>query len=131
MKYRKPKIDLIARAKIAEERVTKLRKNITVPESIILGLLEELNLEFVFQKPFFNDMYFLIADFYLPEHKLCIEVDGSSHQGAKKKRQENRRKWWLRKKGIEVLRIRNKAAYKMRITDLAVRIDRAVKKNRK
>ncbi|MBN2017733.1 MAG: endonuclease domain-containing protein [Candidatus Cloacimonetes bacterium] len=55
----------------------KLRKNMTLPEVLLWNQLKGKKLGFDFhrQKPI--DRY--IVDFYCPELKLVIEVDGSVH----------------------------------------------------
>jgi len=108
----KPKtpVDLILRAEIAEERAEELRINITKAEERIMGLLDELKMEYVFQFPKFDEWFFLIADFYLPNIKLIIEVDGPiGHSGPMAIRREKKRLKWLRSQGIDVIRIKNKS----------------------
>ncbi len=123
--------DIVKRAKLAEERKKTLRKNITRAENNILKLLVDAGIEFIFQEAFFDEYYFLIADFYLPKYNLCIEVDGFSHNSEKKRKQERKRAAWLRKKGIGVLRIRNKATYQMTTDMLLKRISRANRRIKK
>lgn len=123
------KTDLVERAILAEERVKALRINITKSEERVLALLEELPYEFIFQYPCFDEWYFVIADFYLPKLKLMIEVDGESHLGAAQKAKEGKRRRWLNKQGIRVLRIRNKATRKMKKQHLQERILRCVSTN--
>lgn len=119
------KIDLIDRARIAEERAKELRVNITKSEEKILKLLERLNYKFIFQYPKFDEWYFLIADFYIPSLKLMIEIDGESHNNMKSKKKEYKRRIWLLRQGIKVLRIKNKATIKMTKRQLDRRIKRA------
>jgi len=95
----------------------------------VLALLEKLSFEFIFQEAFFDEWYFIIADFYLPGIKLIIEVDGDSHLGKSQKMKEAKRKRWLAKKGIKVLRIKNKATINMKPNHLHERILRCISKN--
>ena len=120
--------DLIKRARLAEKRKKILRKNITRYENNVLKLLVSLGIEFIFQEAFFDRYYFLIADFYLPKYNLLIEVDGNSHNGMEKKKQERKRAIWLRKKGLGVLRIRNKSTLTLTEERLLERIKKAHKR---
>ena len=119
---KRKQVDLIERAKIAEERIRKLRRNITIPESIIMELLDKTGERYIFQEAFFDKYYFLIADFFLPDLNVIIEVDGAQHGEEKKRKQEAKRRRWLKSKGITVVRIKNKAAYKMTKNSLLKRI---------
>ena len=128
------KADLIKRSKIAEKRKKELRKNMTRAESNIMKLLINEGIEFIFQEAFFDEYYFLIADFYLPKYHLCIEVDGFSHNGETKRKQERKRANWLRKKGIGVLRIKNKASYQLtgeKLLERILRAERRIKRRRR
>lgn len=127
--YRKKEykqVDLIERAIIADKRVRELRINITKSEERILILLKKLKYSFVFQYPLFDEWFFLIADFYLQEKRIMIEIDGFSHQNIISKRKESKRRKWLRKQGIEVLRIKNEATIKMTTKELERRIKRTL-----
>jgi very-short-patch-repair endonuclease len=124
------RIDLVARAILAEERVEELRVNITKSENRIMKLLDKLEYEYIFQYSIFDEWFFIIADFYIPEFKLMIEVDGDSHLGVVQKKKETKRKRWLLKKGIQVLRIKNKATIKMNAKQLNSRILKFVDKNK-
>ena len=44
------------------------------------------------------------ADFYCAEARLVVEVDGSPHQTAERKRKDEARDAWMHSQGIEVLR---------------------------
>lgn len=125
------KTDLIQRARLADERVKYLRDNITYSEERILILLTKLNEKFIFQEPFFDEWYFLIADFYLPKRRLIIEVDGVQHGLPSARKKEAKRRRWLAKQGVKVLRIKNKAADKMTAKELEKRLSRFNKKKRR
>lgn len=122
--------DLIKRAKLAEKRKEKLRFSMTRAEENVMKLLTLAGEEFIFQEAFFDEWYFLIADFWLPKRKLIIEVDGHSHDSKEKKKQEAKRRRWLKKKGIGVIRIKNKATYQMTPKVLLDRIKRAERRNK-
>jgi very-short-patch-repair endonuclease len=45
-----------------------------------------------------------IVDFYLPEMKLAVEVDGATHEDLPQKEYDERRTGYLENNGIEVIR---------------------------
>ncbi|MEP7235665.1 MAG: endonuclease domain-containing protein [Ignavibacteriota bacterium] len=45
-----------------------------------------------------------IVDFYLPEYKLAVEVDGASHDDAEQKKYDDDRTQYLQCNGIELIR---------------------------
>ena len=45
-----------------------------------------------------------IVDFYLPEYKLVVEIDGASHDDVDQKKYDDRRTEYLQNNGIEVIR---------------------------
>lgn len=58
-----------------------------------------------FRRQFVLDPY--ILDFYCPKKRLGIEVDGSGHLMAKRQKLDERRRLFLKKKGIRVIRVGN------------------------
>ena len=46
-------------------------------------------------------------DFYCPEIKLCIEVDGTVHESEEAKRRDAERTEFLNSQGIKVFRLQN------------------------
>jgi very-short-patch-repair endonuclease len=46
-----------------------------------------------------------VLDFYCPEARLAIEVDGFSHDGGDQAQRDEKRDAWLNSRGIQVLRI--------------------------
>lgn len=54
-------------------------------------------------------VYFL--DFYCPEIKLCVELDGDQHSDAREQRHDARRTAYLNKQSIEVIRFWNNEVY--------------------
>jgi very-short-patch-repair endonuclease len=115
-------VDLIERAELAKKRVEALRVNATPYELMIKDLLDYLGYNYIFQEPFFDNYFFLIADFYLPRLKLIIEVDGSQHYTKDYIKKENKRKKWLAIQGISVLRIKNKAVFNLNAPKLQEKI---------
>lgn len=121
--------DMIARSELAANRVEALRLNITKSERRVMILLDELSIEYIFQYACFDEWFFIIADFFVPSLMLMIEVDGDSHESKKQKLKEAKRKRWLAKQGIKVLRIKNKATIKLTAKQLNGRILRCISKN--
>ena len=48
-----------------------------------------------------------VMDFYCPEIKLCIEVDGTVHESEEAKRRDAERTEFLNSQGIKVFRLQN------------------------
>ena len=82
----------------------ELRRDSTVPERILWGLLRNRRLagmKFRRQRtigPF-------IVDFYCDEMKLVIEVDGESHAGRQE--EDQKRQSFLERNGLRVIRFTN------------------------
>ena len=91
----------------------RLRKQPTESERILWQHLRKRQIggyRFLRQHPLYyehnnNDHFFFIPDFYCPEIKLIIELDGGVHL-RQKERDENRDKI-LESRGFKILRINN------------------------
>lgn len=71
--------------------------------------LEQIEVPFIFQYPVIcNKKNLFILDFYLPKHKLAIELDGSQHYTPSGQKYDKRRTACLKKEEIRVVRIMNK-----------------------
>jgi very-short-patch-repair endonuclease len=81
----------------------QLKKQATPPENCFLRHLATLGLTYRFQQGFYTPCY-RIADFYLPEQKLIIEIDGPYHDAAKDRQRDN---WFQQARGIRTLRLTN------------------------
>lgn len=131
----KPKKQKKVRSKITPEmsklQVAKiysndLVQNATPYEKKIRQLLLVINKEitpinFIFQQPWTDTptKEFYISDFYLPELKLTIEVDGKTHLAKEQKEKDARKEAFLLGKGIQTLRVRNIDAIQMDAKSLA------------
>lgn len=96
----------------------KLRKNLTLEEVKIWAHVRKrqvLNVKFLRQRPILN----FIVDFFAPEIKLAIEIDGSQHYFDQGKYQDSERDAALNKLGIIVLRYSN--------ADINMRFDSVMK----
>lgn len=83
-------------------RARELRRDMTEPEYRLWHALKHNQLGAKFRRQAPKGPY--ILDFYCPQHKLVIEVDGESH--AMDSRDE-RRDAWLTNQGFRVLRFWN------------------------
>ncbi len=86
----------------------KLIKYSTLSERIFEEILKKNNIEYVFQKDFNIGDKLFIVDFYLPQLKICIEIDGPYHeQNTRKEADEIRESWIKREHNTKFLRFKN------------------------
>lgn len=78
-------LDHVNKKKLMERNAAKLRKEMTAPEKKVLSLLKKLDVKYESQKILGDFIY----DFYLPEYKLLIEVDGDYYHGHPEKYELN------------------------------------------
>jgi very-short-patch-repair endonuclease len=89
---------------LTAKRAKALRLQPSLPEAILWRALRggQLNgLRFRRQHPIGP----YILDFYCPQHRLAVEVDGASHSYAQQAYKDEIRDRWLADQGIRVLRI--------------------------
>lgn len=78
------------------------------------SILQELNMNYEKKKIVFyakngsDKKSFFLLDFYLPEYKCCIEIDGGYHKSKEVKESDSVRTKILKKEGIWVIRFANK-----------------------
>gem|GEM_PF-325966 len=85
-------------------KARELRRRMTAPErKLWKGLRHDHNGGLRFRRQ--HVIGHFIVDFYCPEARLVVEIDGRSHEGAAA--QDARREKWLRAQGFEVLRFAN------------------------
>lgn len=88
-----------------------LRSNLTDAERILWGKLRGKNVfGFKFRRQFGIDDY--IVDFYCPELKLAIEVDGDTHFIGNAPEDDKVRQKRIESYGIKFLRVTNNDVYK-------------------
>ena len=80
-----------------------------------------------FRRQYSVDAY--VLDFYCPELKLAIEVDGSSHDATEAKDYDKMREKIIEQCGIKVLRFRNEQVMN-HLDDVIVAITQAVQERR-
>lgn len=94
----------------ATKYAKELEQNATLAETILKEALFEYGIDFEFQKPLYSKSTCYIADFYIYDKRLVVELDGSSHKGREEydtKRTKNIEK----EHGFKVLRFKNKAVF--------------------
>ena len=80
-----------------------LRRNMTDAEMLLWSKLMGKQLKgFQFYRQKIIGNY--IADFYCPESKIVVEVDGGQHYGAEGREKDRKRDDYMSKAGITVLR---------------------------
>lgn len=88
---------------LLKERRRQLRNNVTEAEKILWRKLKNKQLGLQFRRQFGVGNY--ILDFYCPEKKLAVELDGGFHR--KRKEYDKNRTEYLNKLGIRVFRFWN------------------------
>ena len=83
------------------ERSKQLRANMSLPEKMLWSRLRAKKLGFTIRRQYPHGPY--ILDFYVHEIKLCIEVDGSSHDS--REIQDAQRYEYMKRHGISTIRI--------------------------
>jgi len=93
--------------KVSEkEKRRRLRRDQTFCEKIVWNYLRDRKtLGYKFRRQYSVDHY--IIDFYCPELKLAIELDGSIHDEPDQKENDAYRQEYLEKYGITFVRITN------------------------
>lgn len=87
----------------------RLRENATKHELIIAKFLDDKDVYFIPQLPVFcrYTRTTFWADFFIPRHKVVIEVDGSSHYTERAMTRDAYRDAEFSCRGITVIRIKN------------------------
>jgi very-short-patch-repair endonuclease len=83
----------------------RLRRTLTLPEALLwkgLKARRQEGLHFRKQHPLGP----YVLDFYCARARLCVEVDGFSHGAGHRPIRDAQRDEWLRRQGVETLRLR-------------------------
>lgn len=98
--------------KLASSRRLNLIKNLTISEKHICKLLKYIKYKCLVQYTIFTGQnQFYILDFYFPEIKLCLELDGKHHfTDLKQIEHDSIRDLTLKQLGIQTLRLSNSKA---------------------
>jgi very-short-patch-repair endonuclease len=96
--------------KILKDRRRDLRKNLTPAEAFLWRHLSHSKLEGKkFRRQHGIGPY--IADFYCPECRVIVELDGEGHQDLLGVERDDRRTRFLMRHGIKVLRFENRVVF--------------------
>jgi very-short-patch-repair endonuclease len=87
--------------------VARKQANITGSQKLAMELLDKARIIYVYEKPIQHFKSFFLIDIYLPETKICIEIDGSSHDLPEKQQSDLIRDNFLKAQGYWVFRIKN------------------------
>ena len=99
-----------AKANESEQKILRkeLRSHATPAEAVLWKMLKGRNADGMkFRRQQGIGPY--VLDFYCPELRLCVELDGSSHDY--KYEYDEQRTEFLQKQGIRVLRFRNEQVW--------------------
>lgn len=89
-----------------KEKRRELRRNQTYTEQIVWTHLRNRRmLGYKFRRQYSVDCF--IIDFYCPELKLAVEIDGSVHDNQEQQKYDRERQSYIERFGIEFIRIRN------------------------
>ena len=100
-----PKRSIIAYEPRSKGLARQLRRAMTIPEKELWARLRRkaLGVSFYRQRPIGP----YIVDFYAPDARLVIEVDGSSHTGQEALAKDAERQTYLEGLGLAILRFDN------------------------
>jgi very-short-patch-repair endonuclease len=96
--------------KTSKDYRRQLRRNLTPAEAVLWRALQNSGLEGKkFRRQHGIGPY--IADFYCPECRLIVELDGAVHEGPLETERDEARTTYLRELGIRVIRFENRAVF--------------------
>lgn len=111
MGKKKPKkIKFKPKRVIANEFADNLRNRLTKSEKHFKKLLSKINIRHTSQKIIYKEKSFYIADFYIPEKRLCIEIDGGYHTTPEQIVKDTERDAYLLANGYATWRMTNEEA---------------------
>ena len=90
-----------------KEKRKELRSNSTSAEAVLWSMLKGKQIEGKRWRRQFSIGYYIL-DFYCPEIKLAIELDGNEHYTVIGKFNDERREEYLKSLGITIIRFENK-----------------------
>ncbi|MGD8781487.1 MAG: endonuclease domain-containing protein [Ignavibacteria bacterium] len=91
--------------KSQQEKRRYLRNNMTYTEKIVWAHIRKRQLGYRFLRQYSVDHY--VIDFYCPELKLALEIDGGIHELPENKEYDEARQKYIEGFGIKFLRIKN------------------------
>ena len=109
-----------------EARMYELRESANQYEQKLGGYLIRKGVEFIHQAPFvFRPRTIYFCDFYLPKHRVVIEVDGIYHNGNMQFAKDTERDANFKSIGIRVIRVANEELGDLK--RLAVRLEEQIR----
>lgn len=98
--------------RIADKYKEGLTKKITPPELICKKYLDSLEIKYIFQHIIaYTESDFYIVDFFIPEKKLIVELDGKFHYEKENLKKDMARTVRLEKLNYKVERFKNSEVY--------------------
>jgi very-short-patch-repair endonuclease len=91
--------------KSEQEKRRSLRKNMTYCEKIVWSNLRKRQLGYRFLRQYSVDHF--VIDFYCPELKIAVEVDGASHNNPEQIDYDTKRQKYLEEFHIKFVRIKD------------------------
>ena len=91
--------------KSEQEKRRSLRQNMTYCEKIVWLNIRKKQLGYRFLRQYSVDHF--VIDFYCPELKLALEVDGESHNNPEQKKYDIKRQKYLEAFNIKFVRIKD------------------------
>ncbi len=88
-----------------KERRKNLRNLPTMAELVLWQKLKQSQLGHKFRRQ--QSIGYYIVDFYCPEVKIVVEIDGSIHGERDRPEKDTQRQQWLEEQGFTILRYRN------------------------
>lgn len=92
------------------KRVASLARktaSVTSYQKMAMQILDKEWILYVMEKPILNPRSFYLIDIYIPEQKICIEIDGASHDDPENKEADRIRDEFLQRNGYWTFRIKN------------------------
>jgi very-short-patch-repair endonuclease len=92
------------------ERALVFRKHPTPAEALLRQAFRSIEKSYRLRNQ--HTMFGYVVDFFIPKHRIVIELDGDSHQSEEARRHDAKRTRILRQiSGLEVIRIPNREVY--------------------
>lgn len=92
-----------------QERRRQLRNNMTYSEKIVWMFLRKNQMKVRFLRQYSVDNY--VIDFYCPQLKLAVEIDGDIHDLPEQKEYDIERQKHIEQFGIKFIRIKNEELF--------------------
>lgn len=87
--------------------LARKRTTITWYQKMAMQILESNEITYIAEQPIPNYWSFYLIDIYIPQYKICIEIDGSSHDLPEIAEADRIRDNFLKKSWYWVMRIKN------------------------